>query len=565
MRPGEGLSEDLAGVMIPACVWGLISTLVLHLIDLRSVLIQGGEGKLRWATLAFAAGVILIERLGSQEGRSTARAYVYAMGATITLFAFYHAYAFRLPAPPALVFAVNEILFLILWWVGHKVSAACSVDSAQATAAAESGILGQLKLRRRYGLPGERDQDEAQAAVARPSDPASPETGPEAEAPANEILWTKKMTGRHPGWVLLWFSLFAIPAFGLGYFVFGPQDPARFKLGAMLFIYLWCALSLLFLSSLRQLAIYFKERDVSLPEMVGLTWLAIGCGVVTFVVVLAFLLPQPPSVATLFVRERMTAVYHGWESEHGFKDGKGATGAGSESQDSKEEPLSGQNVKNRLNSRYTQIDRLKDPMISKYARTSGIEPEFQNLTRIQAGVNDGFSKTFNGFLRFILVLTCAAAFFVIYALLCVFWNRLAEGIGSLRRLRGDGEQRKTRRKKKGLEDEVEKLVKRRFRSFQNPFLGAADLRDGNALVRYLWEAMLAWCADAGSPCPPEQTPLEYVSSHPAALAGFEQPAWFIAGLFSFSEFSGQPIPESALPELKKFWTDLERHAEAAPR
>jgi hypothetical protein len=532
------------------------------LIDLRTVLIRGGEGKLRLATLAFAAGVILIERLGSQEGRSTARGYVYAMGATITLFALYYAYAFRLPAHPALVFAVNEILFLILWWVGHKISAACSVDSPQAVAAAaESGILGQRKLRR--GLPEDWKRREEEAAAEKDPDRASRPARPEAEALAEDVQWAQKMTGRHPGWVLLLFSLFAIPAFGLGYFVFGPQDPARLKVGAMLFIYLWCALSLLFLSSLRQLAVYFKERDVSLPDMVGLTWMAIGCGVVTFVVVLAFLLPQPPSVATLFVRERMTAVYRGLEAEHGMENGKSASG--SKEPDPKDEPMSGENYVNRLGSRYTQIDRLKDPGLSYYARAAGIEPEYRNLVRIQAGVNDGFTKIFTSLLRMILVLTCIGGAFVAYMLLYTFWNRMVEGVGSLRRLREDGESRKPKRKKKGLEDEVSELAKRRFRSFQNPFLGAADLRDGNALVRYLWEAMLAWCADAGSPCPPAQTPLEYVASHPVALEGFEQPAWFIAGMFSFSEFSGQPIPESALPELKKFWTDLERHAEAAPQ
>ena len=89
------------------------------------------------------------------------------------------------------------------------------------------------------------------------------------------------------------------------------------------------------------------------------------------------------------------------------------------------------------------------------------------------------------------------------------------------------------------------------------------MRDGNEVVRYLWEAMVAYCNDSGVPCPPESTPAEFVQSRPDALEGFEDSADFIADLFTFSEFSGQPISDTCFPGLRQFWTDLQRHANRA--
>jgi hypothetical protein len=60
-----------------------------------------------------------------------------------------------------------------------------------------------------------------------------------------------------------------------------------------------------------------------------------------------------------------------------------------------------------------------------------------------------------------------------------------------------------------------------------------------------------------------QTPYVFVSSRPPALEGFEKPAHHIADLFVFSEFSDQTVPDSAIPGLKQFWTDLQRHASRA--
>jgi len=549
---GGGLSDLLTGALIPLCCWGLISTLVLHLIELRSLFVQGGEWRLRQATLAFAAAVILIQRLSAIHGKSVARAYAVALGAAITLFALHNAYAYRLPAPPLLVFAINEILFLLLWWVGHSITAACSADLDKAKVAAESGILS--RQRSRLGRLARKNHGQDAHATDEPLT--------EAE---REARWAERLPKHHPGRVILYFSLFAVPAFGLGIYLFDAGDYAvRLRMGALLFLYLWCAFALLFLSSLGQLHAYFEARDVSLPEQVGLTWLAIGFSTVTAVLLIGIFLPQPPSLSGLFVRDRIVSVYRGWESRYGVKDSVGSAGAGgrggSAAQPSR--PLDSQTAKQILNERYAPVDQLNDPGLSAIHRNSGWEPEYRNVVSLVASASESFRETFDFILKVLLVLAIVCGLIVAYAAIVVFWRGLSAGLAGLYRVRAmrAGAGKRRRRKKDELDGRLES---RQFSKFANPFLGSSGRRDGHALVCYLWEAMLAFCADRGAPCSSDQTPREFVGSHPAPLEGFEKSARYIANLFVFSEFSDQTVPDSAIPGLKEFWTDLQRHASRA--
>lgn len=542
MQRDGSLSKFLTAILIPVCTWGLICSLVLHLIELRSLFVQGGEWRLRLATLAFAAGVVLLQRLTATQGKSVAHGYAIALGVAITLFALHNALAYRLPAHPGLVFLFNEICFLILWWVGYKTTSAYAKHFDEAEdAAAEYGLLARRRQRAREVKKELTDEE-------------------------REALWRERLKGRHPGLVLLYFSLFAIPAFGLGVYLFEAGDPAvqlrLVRLGVLLFVYLWCAFCLLFLSSLSRLRAYFEKREVTLPEMVGLWWLVIGFLVSTSALVVAAFLPQPPSVPGSFVRNRMVSVYRGWESRFGVKDTVSRSGAGSAqgrggggSRDVKY--WNGKAVGKALESRYSEIDKLGDKYLSEAQRNTGFEPEYRNMITLAASVNESFQDVFDWILKAIAIIVLICAAVVILVLLVTFWRGLSEGVGGLRRLRSAAKSRRQKKKKKP--GELEALKGRKFLDYANPFLGARGQRTGDALVRYLWEAMLAFCGDFGTPCTADQTPLEYVSTSPAALDGFEDSARFIAETLTYSEFSGQPVPDTTIPALRKFWEDLNKH------
>jgi len=531
-----GFSKFLSSFFIPFCIWGMMSSLVLHLIEVRSLFIAGGESRLRLAAVSFALGIILVQRLVRVLGPSYARAYGVALGAAITLFVAYFAWAYLLPVPPLIVFLVNETIFGVLWFTGHKITAACWVDSPLMEATAvETGIFSRQKFIKK-ALEAKKEER------------------------LREANWKERLPQNHPGRVILYFSMFAVPAFGAAVHVSGAEGARMLlRMGIFLFIYLWCAFSLLFLSGLSRLASYFEKRNVSLPERVGLSWLAIGFLVVTFAIILAFFLPQPPTIPGLYVRTRIESVYRGWSREGGMKDtvqsgeGKGGANAGN----LRQWKLDRDSAVNILEKRASRIDQLKDPFLSDIYRNTGFEPEYRNTLVLVAAANEAFSSIFGVVLKVILVLAACAALIVGSMALMSAYAGVKQSIPRWRRKKKVDKEQKRKEVIKRL---LEHPAASHFCRLVDPF-AAGTWRDGDALVRYLWEAMLAYCTDYGTPCPAYKTPFEFVEEKPDALEGFEDNADYIARMFTYSEYSGEKISNDEIPQLKKFWSALRQHAQ----
>lgn len=562
MRRAASLSNVFSASLIPLCIWGIVSALMIHLIAIRSIFVPGGEGRLRLAVLAFAGGVILLQRLIRTQGEERARAYAWAIGAAMTLFAIHNAFAYRLPVHPLIVLFFNLIIFAVLWWVAHKITAACSADSPEAIAAAsESGSFRSLKFRLPRGARVEEPQ-------------TIDELSPPEEA---EKRWAQKLPASHPGRILLYFSLFAVPAFGFGVYLFDETDPHRTRLGILLFIYLWCILALLFLSSLSQISNYFETRGVTLPESVGLTWLAIGFSLVTFVLLAAFFLPQPASVSSAYVRERMEVAYEGWEASRGFREespdegapsagekdaGGGAadasaetksrgSGGGDQSEGGAGREDAGDGKKERFETQREGDETTRGDAVSE-------PPDRRSRSRRARGEVSGIDRFFEGAMTVAIWVGAIAAGVVLIALVVAFLRGAAGSLAEFRFRR-----RKEKEKKKPGKEKDRTAPARALRRFGDPFSGPARLEDGDELIRYLWKATLAWCAEYGTPCEAGQTPSEFVAQKPEALRGFEEQARFLAGLVNFSEFSGQPVPESVRPRLHDYWKALQEHARSA--
>lgn len=559
----KGLCEFLVPILIPLCIWGMLSALLMHLIEVRSLFIAGGEWRLRVATLAFTAGVILVQRLGYLHGKSESRGYGWALGAVMTLFLLQNAFSYRLPAPPMAVFIANEALFLLLFWVGARITRSCSVDDVEANAlAAESGIFHWM----RKGKASPSAQTPAPAPEQTPElnleerlkvyqskrrRQVNKKQAEELSPKERERLWRQRLPAKHPGRVIFLFSLVAIPAFGLGLYLFssGEGGLSLLRLGICLFTYLWCALALLFLSSFSQLRRYFEQRQVTLPDRVGLGWLSIGFVVVTLVSSVAFLLPQPPSVPALYIRERIFASYRGAQSRMGVKEQLGKeNGSQEKGGDSGQDQSASQSP-----SRGAATKRA----VQNLEKDTGIEQMYKPVTEQMENGRRALNRIFEFILKVVYVLGAIAALVVLWLVAKAMWDGFSGGLAGWKRMREPKAPRKAREQKKPSRPP---LAVARFRTMEDPFEQQGAQSDGNALVRYLWEAMLAYCADAGSACQPEQTPLEFLGASPPPLAGFEVQARYIADMFLFSEYSGAPIPESELPGLRRFWSDLQSHA-----
>lgn len=547
--------------MIPLCIWGIVASLMIHLIAVRSIFVQGGEGRLRLAVLAFAAGVILLQRLIRTQGATHANAYAWGIGAAMGLFALHNAFAYRLPVHPMIVFVFNVMLFGTLWWVVHRITAACSADSPEAIAAAtESGSLRGLRLR----LPRGRKVTELQTV----SDLSLTEEA--------ERRWEKKLPAAHPGRMLLYFSLFAVPAFGLGVYLFGEGDAHRSRLGILLFLYVWCILALLFLSSLSQLSNYFETRGVTLPESVGVTWLAIGFATVTLMLAAAFFLPQPHSPTSAYVRERMVSAYAGWEARRGFTEvppDEGAPAAGrneggggaadasatSQSRGSGGGEQGGGGADRRGDGEKERFETKREGDATTDADAVSRAPERRSESRRARGEVSGLDRFFERAFAVTIWIGAGAAAIVLLAVLLALLRGAAGGLAELRFRKRKAREKAKPERAKGERAPAEAALRR----FADPFAGPSRLEDGDELIRYLWRATLAWCAAFGTPCGPGQTPSEFLASEPGALKGFEEPARFLAGLVNFSEFSGERVPDATRPKLQEYWMALQRHARTA--
>lgn len=552
MPPAAGLSRYLVNGLVPLCIWGMLSALILHLIEVRSLFIRGGEERLRLAVLAFSLGVILSQRLAAGQGRETALGYRVALAGAMALFTLYHAFAYRIPVHPLIVAMTNGVIFAALWWVGTRITEACSVDSEEGAAAAvETGILARSRHIRR-----EMDTERPGHANVSEGHSMRVDSGLLSSAEA-EKLWKERLPARHPGRILFYFSLVAVPAFGLGMYLFGSDRSAAIVLGAHLFLYLWCALSLLFLSSYNLLAAYFDKRRVTLPEIVGMTWLAIGFSVVCVVVPLAFLLPQPPSPAGDFVRERLVATYRGWVSEHGWKEDLGRSGPDDRSRDVVHEG-GGERGGAQAGSGGQGRSAAEQRAARQLDHESGVDKTYvvkdMGEGRVEAA-REEVRKFFDFCLKAILMIGGGAAAVALVVVLYVIGTGLLAQLSTARPLL----RRPARRPKEKKDKRPVPETRATFSAYANPFSAGADFDDEH-LVRHLWQATLAWCEEAGCPCGPDQTPFEFLDSSPEALRGLEAPARRLAHWLMHVEFSRQPLPTRAFKELHDYWVKLQEHA-----
>ncbi len=529
MRQGVEISKLISLAIIPICIWGLVSSLLMYLIEIRSVFVEGGEWRLRQACLAFALGVIFLQRLYYVHGKSVAKPYSFGLGFAITAFCLYFSYTYRILLHPIFVFIINIVLFSVLWWAGHKLSASCSVDSdAVKNADLDTGIIANRIKIKKYLQ--EKDK---------------PNKKEEKKTP----VWGKKLPKMHPGRVVLFFSLIAIPLFSIGLYLFDMNDfVRRFKLGILIFIYMWCALALLFLSSLTQLRYYFEKRDVSLPEQVSIPWLSLGFLLITLVTLLAVFIPQPRSLSVDFVRSRVVSIYKGWESKYGVKESLGGASSKSGQSDNGRQEL-----KEYFDKRYSDIDKMDDKYLSEVRRKSNFESDYQAVLVLGEATKESFKEVFDFFLKVIFVLLIISGLFILYILFAVMFKGLS---GSLFHKNAFTKKEKAGIKKKKKLEQV--LIENRMK-YTDPFAVEAYKRDGNALIRYIWETMTSFSSSYGFPCMPDQTPYEFIGAKPPTLKGFENNADFIAKQFVYSEFSGKSLSESEIFILKKFWSDLQNH------
>lgn len=259
----------------PALIMLLVGSLVYFLIEVLYV----GEyqARLMYVFALFVFAAVLVSRIGIESGGEYAALFALPLG----LATFFVLLKF-VEHPSPLSWLINIGLMCVVWWCAHKLTWDCTLIDDEEDSSGE-GLLQRV---------GVGDEDGARDL------PATAENELLAEA-IDKTPWWKRLAeqkkGKHtPGLWVLYFSLAALPLFGIGQqWIPAAETGRRRYVFSLLLVYVASALALLVTTSFLGLRRYLRQRRIEMPAPMAVNWVGLGAVLIVIVMLLAALLPRP--------------------------------------------------------------------------------------------------------------------------------------------------------------------------------------------------------------------------------------------------------------------------------
>jgi len=582
--------DYLTELFSPALIVGLICCLVWFLLELFYPSEGPWRFRLQWVLFFFILGVVLTARLALHaEAASRAPLYTLVLAALT-----YLGLSWFIEYPAAVrpwSFLVNLLLVGLIGWSAHRLVRDCThLDNDEPNTA--------------EGLLQVAGWDEADLPAAAQAD-LSNARGPSAQPLTFLERWQQQSeqartrSGRVPGLWVIYFSLAALPLFGLGQALV-PLDPPgrRWWTFQLLAGYLACGLGLLLTTCFLGLRRYLRQRSLQMPARLTGIWLGSGAMLIFGMLFVAAVLPRPYSE---------NALWNGWkvgsqkrQASAWAVQGDSPTEGKGKKGESKENPGDSANKKaekagntaktgqsqkedgsNKDAKRGKDSTTASDGKSSKERDGKGAksQPQQQDTDgQAEQQKDRGSEKTnhANGksppppppALTPHLAPLAEWLKWLVFAVLIVvvLYLLIRHGLAVLARTsdwakawlawwRGLIDWRG-----KGLAADStssDALVDAPFDAFRDPFAtGSAARWTPRQLVRYSFAALEAWGRDHGCAREPAETAQEYI-----ARLGEEYPA--LAGesetllqLYTLMEYSGQEPPLETPARLRVFWQRL---------
>lgn len=587
--PGPRLQKTLAdyvGIAIgPVLIMLLVGSLVFFLAEVVSR--GAAAGTLRWILFWYTFATVLISRIGIEQGKGYAAGYGLALAAATALVVtrLLDAYVW-----------LALILLGVAWWATNKLVWDCTLIDERQDASGQ-GLL------QASGLQGPDDpQEKAQPPEDR--EQTTPDSPPRslwqrlaerlAKVPLEEGA-DEQSKPHAPGRWVIYFSLAALPLFGLGQLMIPAEAADRreyaFKLLA---VYVAAALALLVTTSFLGLRRYLRQRKLTMPARVTSAWLITGGGLIVSIMLLCLLIPRPQAayslthvvdkLATKLQQASQNAIVKGEAGEgegkrigerdedidkgqgggNGGKDdekgggggkkkpggqGKGNAGQGAGEKRGKGKPGQRQNAGNNK-----QADRRagrNDP-----SRNSSSPPS-------SPPAGSGIGETVKWIIYGLLALA-AVFLFVKYR------EQIASGLrqffADLRAL--FGRKRKPSARGEGEaagEPGAFRPPPRPFAAFSNPFAsGSASQMSTESVIAYTFEAMEAWAYERGVERRYEQTPIEFARELGEEAPGLAREAMQLARLYTRANYSDRKPGDRCRAALEQVWRGMAQQAFSTP-
>jgi hypothetical protein len=573
----------------PLLIIGLVGSLVFFLAE---VFYAGRyEDRLLYTLFFFVLGAVLVGRVAVAVDR--ARAWIY--GGILALVTFI---ALRVwveypedSAMAPLKDLVNAMLIGVVWWSSNRLVRDCTFIDDKRTGSGK-GLLAAAGWEKRLGVRPDVVED-----IQEDERRYAPGMAGWYER-YDQWRKSREKKPHTPGLTVVYFSLAALPIFGLGQAMIPADEAARraftFRLAAM---YVGSGLGLLLTTSFLGLRRYLRQRKMQMPVSMTATWLGLGAVVIAAFVVVGALIPRPYSESPVWnpsraiTHERDASRYavnsdgsgkgSGKPGEQATKGDGNATGKGGEpggksksgegkkgSSETKGENSGGEKSGNEGK----KEDAKNDP--GKEAKDSGREAKSEQkegrkdgsnaVDRLQnSSVGNAVSKI-AGVLKWIVfaLLAVVVVFFLFrngLKFLSNFmpWakNLLASLDAWLKGLFGGREKEVKIRSAKA--EPVPEELRTPFLAFSNPFSdGTATGRSPEELVRYSFEAFEAWAGDRSLQRRDDETPLEFAARVGDEFAWLRPDSRRLALLVARMVYSTGNLPADSRETVSEFWDRL---------
>jgi hypothetical protein len=282
-RPQQTAYDYVVVALSPALIMTLVGSLVFFLI---TVFYQGAfPARLHWVMACFVFAAVLIGRISIEQGLERAMpfgaALAIAVGIAANRFVEYQGSWID-----HFGWLINWTLIGVIWWCAHKLTWDCTVIDDSQDASGE----GLMQI---AGLERPTSTQEEMATTAPPEDV---EGTTSREVP--DGWWQRYVDKQHrphaPGVWVVYFSLAALPLFGIGQWFIPESDTAtRRYIFWLLCVYVASGLGLLLTTSFLGLRRYLRQRHIEMPAVMSNLWLGTGAVIVFALLIVAALLPRP--------------------------------------------------------------------------------------------------------------------------------------------------------------------------------------------------------------------------------------------------------------------------------
>jgi hypothetical protein len=486
----------------PILIMALVGSLCFFLVE---VFYQGPMGGMaRWVMFWFVIAIVLISRIAIEKTSENAGVYGLALAAAVWLV--------LIRTSPSYVFSM--FLLGIVWFCANKLVWDCTLIDD------DEDSSGQGLLQK-----------------ARPE--------PEVKTPSKTKR--KRIVSSSPGRWVVYFSLLALPLFGIGQVLLPADASGSRRWGlAFLVVYMAAALGLLVTTSFLGLRRYLRQRYLKMPVSIALAWVKFGGGIALLILVGALFVPRPGGNAFWSAVRKQTdyrlhqaSDYASGRNPHGEGEGTAGNESGADKGEKKADGNTGPHEKS----------------------TSGTPQPGQGAPAPASHGPVPKDPALHLYSLFRIALICAAVVLVCWWLFRarhVLLEMLRAGWAAVsdffRRLL---DLMPARKPVTSAGPEVLRRPQRPLAEFKNPFFAEkGSLRPSEEIILYTYDALQAWAREQGVEPRPEQTAREFCEETGGRLPELVSPLRQLAFLYGHAAY-GEHLPrEYDLEPLKEIWRRL---------